>query len=397
MQMRTVHRVLAIVVVLFTLYLGVTGSLIELVDFTSLLSRASPFDANVEAMNEDFAGPPNFRVLGVADNVAQALPDDRTLDPLMRRVVAASDAQFGKPALRFVELRMAGGRPVGQVRVGTLDWRYDAETGRPLGLAPPVENENMPPASLRNTVKHLHRMTTFGNWALWINIFVSLSLAVLIVTGITIYWRVLKARRRMKRTNPFWMAGGTWRALHRSTSIVAAIFLTVITLSGSWLAFESLWFGLYLDRHPGVILNDASSPLDEAALSARLQTSLSAYRRMNPRLPIRVIRLRNYGKLSQGVFIGGGARAEQIVFDSVTGNRDRLTEPGYPPTGFPFGWQAHQWAKSVHRGDFFGLTGRMTSLLAGFAMIYLSISGIVVYLSMWSKRRKAGRRTFIWK
>jgi hypothetical protein len=36
-------------------------------------------------------------------------------------------------------------------------------------------------------------------------------------------------------------------------------------------------------------------------------------------------------------------------------------------------------------------------LLAGFAMIYLSISGIIMYYELWKKRQKTGRQALIWK
>lgn len=47
------------------------------------------------------------------------------------------------------------------------------------------------------------------------------------------------------------------------------------------------------------------------------------------------------------------------------GQRLRLTESGFPPTGFPFGWQAHQIARKIHRCDYFGLTGRVMTHVSG--------------------------------
>lgn len=159
--------------------------------------------------------------------------------------------------------------------------------------------------------------------------------------------------------------------MHRSIALVMALFLTVLVLTGFDLAFESLYFGYYNSHH--------------------------IIRAADPATAIRVVRQRDYGTMAQGVVITDGDRAQQLVFDVATGARVRLTEPGYPGTGFPFGWQAHQWAKSVHRGDFFGVMGQMVSLLSGLAMIYLSISGIVLYIAMWRKRAQSGRKTLFWK
>ncbi|WP_206243544.1 PepSY-associated TM helix domain-containing protein [Novosphingobium terrae] len=397
MQMRAIHRVLSILVVVFTLYLGVTGSLIEMIDFKTIITDAPATDPDRKAMREDFAGPPNFRVLGVTDHVAPVLPQGSDLAVMTARIIRRARERFGQTPLKFVELRMAGRTPVGQVRTAQGEYRFDAESGAFLGMAPEVENENMPPPALRNTFKHLHRMTTFGNWALWINIIVSLALAMLIVTGIVIYGRVYAMRRKIKRGNPFWSAGGTWRHLHRSISMAAALFLTLMVMSGAWLAVESLMFGLYLSHSPGVFMIDPSAPLDDKALPTMVRTTLDAFHKAEPGEGLRVLRLRHYGTWDQGVVITAGQEARQLVFDTASGQPMRLTEPGYPPTGFPFGWQAHQWAKSVHRGDFFGLTGRMTNFLAGLAMIYLSVSGIVMYWTMWAKRRSSGRTSFFWK
>lgn len=220
--------------------------------------------------------------------------------------------------------------------------------------------------------------------------------------------KLYRGRKRIKRAGLFWKGGGWWRVLHRWTSVVAALFLTVVVLSGAWLALESLLFGLHNSSHhsvtpsgkvmPGALGIDASSPLNDGELPQMLQATLWAYGGANVGDPIRVLRLRHYGATSQGVVVSGDRpTAEQLVFDTKTGRRLRLTEPSYPPTGFPFGWQAHQWAKSIHRGDMIGLPGRSMSLLAGFAMVYLSISGIVMYYDMWRKRARSGRRQIFWK
>ena len=101
--------------------------------------------------------------------------------------------------------------------------------------------------------------------------------------------------------------------------------------------------------------------------------------------------------MQQGVvIIGLGNDTQQVVFNAGTGRRVSLTEPGYPPTGFPFGWQAHQTAKQIHRGSYIGLSGRWMDLLGGLAIIYLSVSGVVMYVDMWNRRRRGGRPALLW-
>jgi uncharacterized iron-regulated membrane protein len=73
------------------------------------------------------------------------------------------------------------------------------------------------------------------------------------------------------------------------------------------------------------------------------------------------------------------------------------TEPGYPEIAFPFGWQGHQWLKKIHRGDMFGMPGRWFALIGGVALVYLSVSGIVMYFQMWTRRKQRGRPAFVWR
>ncbi|HUO23994.1 MAG TPA: PepSY-associated TM helix domain-containing protein [Caulobacteraceae bacterium] len=400
MPLRAIHRIATLIVVLFTLYLGVTGTLIQLVDLRSIFTHASPFDANVRAMREAFNGPGDYEVITAADYLAPALPRSADLTAMVQRVATGARAAVGPAPFDYVELRMAGGRPVGQVKAAGAVTRLDAITGANLGPTP-VVHEDDHPASDRNTVKELHRMTTFGARALWINIGVSIGLATLIVTGSIIYGKMLLGRLRLGRKGLFWWAGGWWRTLHRAISVLAAAFLTVVCLSGAWLAVESL--GLELNMEAMRSLPPSARPkpappvaLKDAALPGMMQTTLAAYAKTVPGGGVRVVRLRYYGSMPQGVIVSDEPTARQLVYDASTGRRVSETEPGYPRVGFPFGWQAHQTAKSIHRGDAFGLTGRFMDLLSGLALIYLSVSGVVMYLDMWKRRRALGRKGLVW-
>jgi uncharacterized iron-regulated membrane protein len=402
--LRSIHRFVTPFVVLFTLFLGVTGTMVQLIDLRSVLLSYPAADANVLAMREAFDGPGKYAVRQAADYDAAALPagfDYRAA--LDRTWQAAQPLLAGEPA-EYVEFRMAGARPVGRVGVGAGHLAIDAASGAVIERTQKDPRDNQSPESERNTFKRLHRMTTFGNWALYINVVVAAALAVLIVTGLWIYFKLLAGRRRINRTAPFWSGGGLWREAHRWTSVVAAAFLIVVTLSGAWLAVESLGMGLYLASHPpGGKGPPPPSPRDQlggaslAQLDGMLGTTLAAVRADAPEAPVKVLRLRQYAGYLQGVVVTGGSDQRQRVYNAQTGAAMSTSEPGYPPVGFPFGWQAHQNAKSIHRGDFIGLSGRWMDLIAGLAMIYLSVSGIEMYWSMWRKRRQSGRKALFWK
>ena len=397
--MRTVHRITSLFVLLVALYLGVTGTAIQLIDLKTLLRHAPATDPDMMAIREDKDGPDGFEVLGTDEYTAPALPASFDYQAALTRLMDAARAAVGNAPLDFAEIRMSESGPIGQVKSGKQLLRFDFASGQSQSS---TETRHEPRPSLRNDIKHIHRMTTFGDWALWINPIVGAALGMFVVTGVVMYWRLLSARRRIKRPQWFWKAGDWWRTLHRWSSIVASLFILVIALSGTWLAIESLIFGYYMRAHlpgPGMpfVHQSGVNPLQDARLPGMLSTTMSAYRSSLADQPLKVVRLRVYGGMPQGVIITGmGDDTQQLVFNAETGHRAGLTEPGYPPTGFPFGWQAHQIAKQVHRGSYFGLSGRWMDLFGGVTIMYLSISGAVMYADMWNRRRRAGRPSLLW-
>ena len=405
--LRATHRIVTLLVVVFTLYLSVTGTLVQLVDFKSIFTHAPATDPNVLAMHEAANGPGSYEVESAADYTAASLPAGSDFQAMLARAMpAARTAAAGIP-LRYVELRMVNGQPVAQMDAKGKLVRVDATTGALLYMGPLPKRESDHPDSTRNTFKELHRMTTFGNYALYINVVVGTGLAVLIVTGVWMYFKMWIPRAGAGKDSFFWISGGWWRTLHRGVSIVMALWLTVVMLSGLWLAVESLWFGFYQTRQAAAQAamprgalrgpQDNTAPMQDGELAAMLETTLTAAHEAKADNEIKVIRLRYFAGYQQGVVVSGlDPDTQQLVFNAATGKKMSETEPGYPQTGFPFGWQAHQTAKQIHRGSYFGLTGRMMDLLSGIAMAYLSISGIVLYWNMWQKRHAAGKSKPVW-
>lgn len=567
---RATHRMVTLIIVVVTTYLAATGTMIQLIDLRSIFTHAPADDPNVEAMHEDYYGPGGYAVIGPKDYAAPALAEGADLQAMLTRTMQSARLTAGPIPLQYVELRMADGKPVGIVSASGRLAQFDAQTGQIISAGPPP-----PPVrpqvtqfhqSPRNMFKVLHRMTLFGNYALFINVITGIGLFVMIITGILMYFRLLGARRKVGRANPFWSGGGWWKTWHRRVSIVAATFLVVVAFSGLWLAYESLYFGFYMgsakqhadaaafaarmatinppalpvrkpdpmsaeaqpgrlasmqhdigltddelakvklitddsvkqmdalrnsgdpqqvrqgtgalhqaeaDRIMAVLASEqrprfqawrdaqllgtpapaanggrqggdgqqgarnmaaggptgqgspagtpggrapraanggnsgrqgsgnggaggaqggnAAVPLKDAELSSMLAVTLNGLQKARPHTTIKVVRLRDYAGIPQGVVVTGGIDTDQLVFDAKTGRPMSETEPGYPPVGFPFGWQAHQWGKAIHRGSVFGLPGRFMDLFAGLSLLYLSIGGIVMYVDYWNKTRKSKR------
>jgi uncharacterized iron-regulated membrane protein len=398
--MRSVHRIVSLFVVIVTLYLGVTGTIIQLIDLETILTNAPATDPDMMAIREDKDGPDNYRVLEAVDYTAPTLHAQFNFQAGFTRLIEAAHSSFGGGSLDYAELRMGAAGVEGFALSDAKLLHIDLTDGR-SSVSPAPQHPGIPIAP-RNDFKHLHRMTTFPDWTLWINPLVGSALGVFVVTGVVMWWQLLSARKRIRRPQWFWVAGGWWRTLHRWLSILASAFILVIALSGTWLAVESLIFGFYLRAHlPPTrqpVAHDAGvTPLQEERLQAMIAITLKSFQASMADQPLKVLRLRIFGGMPQGVVIAGlGDETQQAVFNTRTGRRARLTEPGYPDTGFPFGWQAHQIAKQVHRGSYFGMTGRWMDLFGGVAIVYLSVSGIVMYVEMWNRRRRAGRRALLW-
>ena len=199
-------------------------------------------------------------------------------------------------------------------------------------------------------------------------------------------------------------AGGWWRSLHRGVSVVAAVFLLVVAISGTLLSFDTFALGVYGVMHSGPggrfppgMNADLSSPLVDSQLPAMLATTLSAYHAAEGNTPIKVLRLRYFSGMPQGVILtGGSSETRQVAYNAETGAVAHMTEPGYPYMGFPFGWREHEYMKQIHRGDALGLPGRLMDVFAGLSLVFLSASGLLMYADLLRRRRRGGRTQLFW-
>jgi uncharacterized iron-regulated membrane protein len=390
---RIVHRIVAFLAVLLMLWLAGTGATIQLLDLNAVLTHAPATDPTRVSMVEGMYGQPNFAVIQLADFSAAPLPPDFDIKQAAAIVLQSAHAS----TMDWLELRRVDGIPVGQVMVGTQLEAFDARNGTPVTASPPQripQGARLPP-SLRQKLKTLHRFWNRGDTpGVYFEFLAGLVLFTLLITGLVMYFQLLRARRRIKRRQLFWLTGGTWRGWHRGVSVAAAAFLLCMAFSGTWIGFESSWNALGRSGGGGP---PPAVPVAAAAIPNMTATTLQAMQRLHPGTPIKVIRLRMFGQMQQGVVITGGDTTDQLVFNAETGQPASLTEPAYPPVGFPFGVQVHENIKHFHSGEMFGLSGQMMNLLAGLSLLFLSVSGLVMYFDMWLKRCKGGRGSLLWK
>jgi uncharacterized iron-regulated membrane protein len=403
-NVRPVHRIIGSIILLFTLYLSVTGSVMQIVDLRALLTHAPATDKEMIQIREGLNGPGNYVVIQPTDYEASPLPANFDLSSALATVLHAARTAKGEAVpFRFIDLRVADGKPIGIVRAGDQNLFVDAATGAVLPNPPRAA---APEKSIHLTFKVLHVLRGTSNWITLIHIVVGTGLFIATIMGLVLYFQMLRARRRANLKGFFWSSGGIWRSIHRSIAVLAAVFLLVISFTGTMLAIDALGLGIYRATHkdagkyasfPKGSIADFSSPLPDTRLPAMLQTTLAAGRGISDASPIKAVRLRYFNGIPQGILIAGnGDDTQQLVFNAETGKSMNVTEPEYPKTHYHLGWQEHELVKKIHRGDAFGIPGRIMHLFAGLSLIYLSISGLVMYVNLWRARRRSGRTALFW-
>jgi uncharacterized iron-regulated membrane protein len=406
--MRPVHRIVGTIIMLFTLYIGATGLMIQSVDLKAILSHAAATDPEMQAIRESIDGTGNFSVIAPTDYAAPALPADFDFYTAMSTVLkSAQESASADTSLKYLEFRVLNGKPIGLLQAGDKTVRVDPATGTVLPN-PPARPRGGRPISMHQTFKNWHRASILSDKWEFLNALVGIGLFTMIVTGLLLYFQLLRARNRAGLNQVFWSAGGWWRSTHRAVSIVAAVFLLVVSISGTLLSLDTFALGIYgmthssagrYSRFPYGMIGDLSSPIPEAKLPGMLSTTLSAFRAAKGEAPIKVLRLRSYSGMPQGLIVSGGDRADdtgQIVFNAETGKTASMTEKSYPYQGFPFGWEEHELMKQIHRGDALGIPGRLMDVFAGLSLVYLSASGLSMYADLLRRRWRGGRKQLFW-
>ncbi len=407
-NIRPVHRIVGSILMLFTLYIGVTGLMIQSVDLKAILSHAAATDPEMQAIRESIEGTGNFSVIAPADYAAPALPSNFDFNLALSTVLKSTRELAGANApLKYVEFRETNGQPVGLVQAGEKTVRIDPATGNVLPN-PPARPRGGRPASLHQTFKSWHRASILSDKWEFLNALIGMGLFTMIVTGLVLYFQLLRARKRAGLNRVFWSAGGWFRSTHRAVAIVAAVFLLVVSISGTLLSLDTFVLGIYgmthtdagrYSRFPIGMIGDLSSPIPDEKLQSMLGTTLSAFKSAKGDLPIKVLRLRYYSGMPQGLIISGGDRADdtkQVVFNAETGQRASMTENSYPYQGFPFGWEEHEFMKQIHRGDALGIPGRLMDVFAGLSLVFLSASGLIMYADLLRRRWRGGRKQIFW-
>lgn len=401
------HRWASLLAGIVILYIAATGLWMQSLDLWAQVTHAPTSNPTIQEFRQHLNGADNYAVISDPDYTERALPTALDASTTLSQVAQMARKADPKSPMRLIELRMTGDTVTGHVAMGKQHMLFDAKTGArlPDSLLPP-KNPNAINEGIRPQIKSWHKFAfnkVMLQKASTINLLAGIAVFVLMVTGLTQYVRLLKVRRKIGKPQLFWKAGGTWRRLHRWTAVVFAVVIVWLTVTGMLMAVSDIgaawaeWKSPRDQRPMNPDKSDYSTPIKDAEIPGMAHATLVAFDRDYPGVPMRVLRLRYFAGYAQGAVVTGEEHPVQHVFNTKTGSEMGVTEPGYPITNFPFGWQWHQTVKKLHRGDYFGLTGNWIEWLGGVALLYFSVSGLWMYWEMWRKRAKSGRTDLVWK
>lgn len=171
------------------------------------------------------------------------------------------------------------------------------------------------------------------------------------------------------------------RSLHRWISLPIAIFMLWIGATGVILQIQQL--GGHEDGHVGAAHHAAPADVDVAAAVAK---GLAAARALDPQFHTRTVQV-DLGGSALHVLIGARARGgDQIDYDAGTGTATKVVQK----------MSLHGLIIHLHSGEAIGPVGTVIGLIAGIALVVLSVTGAVVYIDMYRRRARAGKGGLFW-
>ncbi len=340
---------------------------------------------------------------------ATAVPPPTTLATGIDKALAASRDM----PVASVDYRMTGVIPRLELAEKSgrrsTELRFYAATGEPMT---PLVADGDPfrprPAYVgrMNRIKSFHTGEAWGLPAQFLSLLTGGAVIIIALSGATLYVRTWQARRAAGKNQFFWKAREDWwRRLHRTVAILAALFVLNKAVTGTILAWGEIQVNLAVFHHLLPVPYAMPTPLPPVSdgrltgdIVRALQTSFDAARKAAPDAPIVAVELVNRGGESRGLVTLGGAKPRILAFNMESGApvhdpAERGVEVG---NGHFADW--HQVVKRMHRGDIVGsFDGRYFDIFFSVALLYLAMSGAVLYGQMLLGRRRAGRPGLFWK
>lgn len=173
------------------------------------------------------------------------------------------------------------------------------------------------------------------------------------------------------------------RKWHRWVSLPLILVLALAIVTGIALQVEELDH-IGGDGRPAPTM---SALPEDAVVLAELKRALVAARQADPNFAAQRIELNYAEDKPVAKFVitpRGGASVEVDLASGIA-----QAKAG-PPASF------HGVMIRLHTGQYFGATGIILIMAAGVALLFLAVSGGLLYFQMWRNRRSRGKSLIFW-
>lgn len=178
-----------------------------------------------------------------------------------------------------------------------------------------------------------------------------------------------------------------FRQWHRWIGWVAALFLTWAGGTGMLVAAREFWGAdEALREATRGLVSPVLTSSPAAVFGDPVARALATAARTAPAAPIDKIEVQFKGTQPTVTLFTGkptGGEDRKLVFDATTGAL--LTNEDYADKPF---------LTRLHSGEAFGDGGLVVAMLWGFALVLMSVSGVVIYLRMHRPHRVGVKRVF---
>ncbi len=192
------------------------------------------------------------------------------------------------------------------------------------------------------------------------------------------------------------------RTLHRWLGLVLGLILAVVAATGLYLQFEPYFF----PRPEGPSDGGGPSrgvavgpPVDVASAPVHIERALALAVASAGDADVGAIELRRTaeGRVQATVTFTGASAPRAMVVDLESGGVSPAASEGGAPRGpGGAGRELHEFIQHLHTGEQFGPVGKWIGIVSGFALVFFSISGLVLYFEMLSRRAQQGRKAPFW-
>ena len=411
--MRSIHRWITTIFAIVIVFIGMTGLAIESVDLFVLYGFSAHPETELGSINggRQFLDP-SFVSLGPGipwpDESQTALASDPA--PLLAKVLATLDAAApGDPILGVAWTSI---RQVPQFAFNFADNHaplvINGQTGAtippsraPAGAPPPPEGGGI---SWHDSIKSFHAGRILALPGMGLVFATGCSLLLLSFTGIWVYAKMWLQRRSLGRPGLFWSARGEpvlWRRLHRYISFFAALLLAYIATTGTLLSLDDIAvsrspiYNLLRTPLPLELGRTPQIPIARSALLAEFVRVRTAAAQAAPGRGILSVTI-TAGQDAQAI-AAGAPRAAVYLFDPASGRWSNRSDP-YITSESPYvgSMRYHSLLQELHTGAILGRGGRWIIVLSGLSLLYLAVSGIVMYFQMLGRRQKVGAKGWFW-